>query len=220
MLSRAPAISAERAFASERRLTHRPSPFSMSTHEPVQPTLSGPRLLLRPFDAQDGPAVQALAGAAEVASTTLTIPHPYEDGVAEAWIQTHAPAYAAGTLASFAVVEAATRALVGAMGLTIKAPHARAELGYWIGVPYWNRGYATEAAAVVVRFGFEQLGLNRVYAQHYVRNPASGRVLRKVGMRYEGRLRQHVRRWESFEDLEQYGILAAEWRELHPELPA
>lgn len=137
--------------------------------------------------------------------------------MAEAWIQTHAPAYAAGTLASFAVVEAATQSLVGAMGLAIKAPHARAELGYWIGVPYWNKGYATEAATVIVRFGFEELGLNRVYAQHFLRNPQSGRVLRKLGMRYEGRLRQHVRRWHQLEDLEQYGILAGEW---HGERPA
>lgn len=178
----------------------------------MQPTLTGARLVLRPFTLRDAPAVRALAGAREVASTTLTIPHPYGDGVAEAWIETHAPAYAAGTLASFAIVEIASQRLVGAVGLPIKAAHERAEMGYWIGVPFWNRGYATEAAAMALRFGFEHLRLNRVHAQHFVRNPASGRVMRKVGMTYEGRLRRHVRRWGVFEDLEQYGILADEWR--------
>jgi RimJ/RimL family protein N-acetyltransferase len=185
----------------------------MTAPTPTQPTLSGPRIVLRPFSLQDAPAVQALAGAPEVASTTLTIPHPYGDGVAEAWIRMHAESYATGALASFAIVAAATRELIGAIGLTISVAHARAELGYWVGVPFWNQGYATEAGAMIVRFGFERLGLNRIHAQHFVRNPASGRVLRKLGMRHEGCLRQHVRRWGSFEDVEQYGILAREWRE-------
>lgn len=184
----------------------------MSLHARPQPTLSGARLDLRPFSIDDAPAVQALAGAREIADTTLTIPHPYGDGVAEQWIATHAPAWAAGALASFAVVERAAGQLVGAIGLTLRPAHARAEMGYWIGVPFWNRGYATEAAELVLGFGFGELGLNRVHAQHFTRNPQSGRVMRKLGMRHEGRLRQHVRRWGSPEDLEQYGILRDEWR--------
>jgi len=184
----------------------------MTADRPMQPTLSGAGLILRPFSIQDAPAVQALAGAREVASTTLTIPHPYDDGVAEAWIETHAPGYASGTLASFAIVELASRQLVGAIALSIKSAHERAELGYWIGVPFWNRGYATEAATMVLRFGFGELGLNRIHARHFVRNPSSGRVLQKLGMRYEGRLRRHFRRWGAFEDVEQYGILADVWR--------
>lgn len=184
----------------------------MTARDPVQPTLSTPRLLLRPFSVHDAPAVQRLAGAEEVASTTLTIPHPYGDGVAEAWIRTHAPGYAAGTRAVFAVVDPSAQEVVGAVGLVISAEHARAELGYWIGVPFWNRGYATEASRALLDLGFGELGLNRVHAQHFVRNPASGRVMRRLGMRYEGRLRQHVRRWGRYEDLEQYGLLAGEWR--------
>lgn len=180
---------------------------------PVQPTLSGARILLRPFTLGDAPAVQALAGAREIAATTLNVPHPYENGMAEAWIETHAPGYAAGRLATFAIVDPAAQQLVGAIGLMRVPAHARAELGYWIGLPYWNRGYASEAGRVILRFGFEELGLHRIHAQHLVRNPASGRVLQKLGMRYEGRLREHVRRWEAFEDLEQYGILADEWRD-------
>jgi [ribosomal protein S5]-alanine N-acetyltransferase len=185
----------------------------------MQPTLTGARLVLRPFSPQDAPAVQALAGAREVAATTLTIPHPYEDGFAEAWIASHADGYAAGTQVTFAVVERAAQELVGAIGLAVQPAHARGELGYWIGVPYWNRGYATEAAALVVRFGFEELGLNRIHAQHFVGNPSSGRVLQKIGMRNEGRLRQHYQRWGAFRDVEQYGVLADEWPP-SPESPA
>jgi ribosomal-protein-alanine N-acetyltransferase len=75
---------------------------------------------------------------------------------------------------------------------------------------HWNAGYATEAARAVVAFGFAQLGLNRVQAYHYSRNPASGRVLVKIGMSHEGHLRRHILKWGVFEDIDLYGILAEE----------
>ena len=78
-------------------------------------------------------------------------------------------------------------------------------MGYWIGKPYWNQGFGTEAALAILRYAFEQLGLNRVYAAHFRRNPASGRIMQKIGMTYEGRLRQHVKKWGDFEDMEYYG---------------
>ena len=91
--------------------------------------------------------------------------------------------------------------------------HARAELGYWVGVPYWNRGVATEAARALVAFGFGALGLHRVQARHLTRNPASGRVMQKLGMRLEGVHREAVRKWDRFEDLAMYAVLAREWRD-------
>jgi ribosomal-protein-alanine N-acetyltransferase len=178
-----------------------------------QPTLETERLRLRPFSPSDAGSVQALAGAREVAATTLNVPHPYENGMAEAWIQTHAPGYEADEQTTFAVTLKQTEELVGAIGLAINRPHARAELGYWVGLPFWNRGYATEAARAVLRFGFEELELNRIFAQHLVRNPASGRVMQKVGMRHEARLRQHIHKWGRFEDIDLYGILGEEWRQ-------
>jgi [ribosomal protein S5]-alanine N-acetyltransferase len=181
------------------------------TQRSAQPSLQTERLELRPFSFADSARVQALAGAKEVASTTLNIPHPYEDGMAEEWIGTHAPGYESGTLASFAVIERSMLSLVGAVGLVITPKHARAELGYWIGVPFWNRGYATEASRAIVHFGFSELDLNRICAQHLVRNPASGRVMQKLGMTHEGRLRQHFRKWDQYEDVDHYGMLRAEW---------
>jgi RimJ/RimL family protein N-acetyltransferase len=72
-------------------------------------------------------------------------------------------------------------------------------------------GFATEAGAALLRYGFETLGLNRIFAHHMRRNPASGRVMQKLRMRYEGSLRQHFRRNDRFEDLECYGILKQEY---------
>lgn len=172
-----------------------------------QPILHTERLTLRPLAPEDAPAVRRLAGAPEVAATTLTVPHPYEEGMAEEWISTHRPGWERGEQAVFAIVLRETGELVGAIGLAIAPAHGRAELGYWVGVPFWGGGYCTEAARALVDFGFAELGLNRVHAHHFTRNPASGRVMQKIGMRYEGCLRQHVRKGEGFEDLEAYGIL-------------
>jgi ribosomal-protein-alanine N-acetyltransferase len=177
-----------------------------------QPSLETERLLLRPFTLADAPAVQELASAIEIASTTLRIKHPYEEGMAEAWIRTHAPAYEAGAEIAFAITERSEGLLVGAMGLVPDPAHVRAELGYWIGKPFWGHGYATEAGRALLGFGFDRLGLNCIHAAHFTRNPASGRVLQKMGMRPEGLLRQRILKWGVFEDIEVYSMLAAEWR--------
>ena len=116
-----------------------------------------------------------------------------------------------GELVNFAVVLRANNQLVGAMGLVINEKHECAELGYWIGKPYWNKGYCTEAARAVLEYGFNQLNLNRIFAHHVKRNPASGRVMQKIGMTHEGSLKQHVKKWGAFEDLEAYAILRSEY---------
>jgi RimJ/RimL family protein N-acetyltransferase len=100
--------------------------------------------------------------------------------------------------------------VIGAVGLRVDRDHARAELGYWIGKPYWGRGYATEAARAALRWGFDSLGLERIYAYHFARNAASGRVLRKIGMTPEGIARRHVRKWGEYHDSPLYSILRGE----------
>src|SRR6185312_13696794 len=124
-----------------------------------QPSLKTERLLLRPFSLEDAPAVQAMASALEVADTTLNIPHPYPEDGAATWIASHSGLRERGEY-PFAIVRRRDSELVGAMGLHVDERHSKAELGYWIGVPYWNQGYATEAARRMVQWGFEELGLN------------------------------------------------------------
>jgi ribosomal-protein-alanine N-acetyltransferase len=173
------------------------------------PTLQSDRLVLRPFLLSDATAVQRLAGNREVADTTLTIPHPYADGMAETWIASHEGAWTRHEMATLAITEP-DAGLVGAMSLRIELAQRRAELGYWIGAPFWGRGYATEAARAMIAYGFEKLSLQRVYAQHFTRNPASGRVLAKAGMLHEGTLRRHFFRWGVAEDVAIWGILSGE----------
>ena len=170
-----------------------------------QPSITTQRLRLRPFVEGDAGSVQRLAGAREVADTTLHIPHPYLDGTAETWIRTHAPGWERGELLVYAITSPTD--LIGAIALGIQPTHRRAELGYWIGVSHWGQGYCTEAARAVIRMGFERLDLHRIHATHLTRNPASGRVMIKAGMTHEGRLRQHILKWDRFEDVDVYGIL-------------
>ncbi|MDH4110973.1 MAG: GNAT family N-acetyltransferase [Gammaproteobacteria bacterium] len=177
------------------------------------PELETDRLVLRPFELTDAPAVQALAGARSIADVTLNVPHPYEDGMAEDWIAMHVPGFELGVLLPLAITLRGTAELAGAISLKIDPESNRAELGYWLGEPYWGRGYCSEAALAVLRYGFDELKLNRIHASHFARNPASGRVLQKIGMQHEGIARAHVRKWDGYEDLVLYGLLRDEWRQ-------
>ena len=177
-----------------------------------RPTLDTTRLILRPMYLDDAARVQYLAGAREIAEMTGHMPHPYLDGMAEEWIGGQAAEWQRGEAVTFAIAQRDTQTLIGAVSLIIYPEHHFAELGYWIGIPYWNQGYMTEAARAVLQFGFEALHINRVYATHFARNPASGRVMQKIGMTYEGTLRQHFLRWDRYEDLVYYGILQDEWK--------
>ncbi len=168
------------------------------------PTLETQRLTLRPFTAADAGDTRRLAGDRDVAATTLRIPHPYLHEEAEAWIATHRPGWRDGTLCNCAIVRSADASLLGCVGLIIDPGSQSAELGYWIGKPYWNRGYATEAARALMQYGFETLGLTEIHARHMSRNVASGRVIRKLGMNYTERREKDVERWGVLEDMDHY----------------
>jgi ribosomal-protein-alanine N-acetyltransferase len=142
---------------------------------------------------------------------TLSIPHPYPAGAAEDWIGGHQAAFDKGEEVTWAITARDNGPLMGAVGLRLSPVRRHAEMGYWLSVPDWNQGYMSEAARAVLDYGFGQLGLLRIYATHFARNPASGRVMQKAGMTYEGCLRQHVLRWGVPQDLVHYGILRAEW---------
>ncbi|HMN39559.1 MAG TPA: GNAT family N-acetyltransferase [Phycisphaerales bacterium] len=168
------------------------------------------RLVLRPFSGRDAGAVMTLAGDRRVAATTLTVPHPYGLHDAIGWIESHEGHRLAGTAAVMAVCEAGGP-LVGAIGLQITRAHDRAELGYWFGVPFWGKGYATEASIGMIRYAFGTLNLNRINASHFGSNPASGRVLEKAGLKREGCLPKHVKRFGEYQDSVLYGIGRDEW---------
>jgi [ribosomal protein S5]-alanine N-acetyltransferase len=184
-----------------------------------QPILQTSRLLLRPFTLADAPDVAHLAGAQEIASTTLNIPHPYELSMAEEWIGRRSAGLEQETHVGYALTLLESGELIGGIGMSPTLEHRRAELGYWIAVPYWGQGLCTEAAAEMLRFGFEDLDLHRIMARHIERNPASGRVMQKLGMTREGCMRHHILKWGQYEDVVFYGLLKEGWLARRPVPP-
>lgn len=164
------------------------------------------RLRLRPFVPADGPQVRHLAGDARIAEFATAVPHPYPEGAAEQWIAGHAQAARERRELHYAVTLREGGVVLGAMSLlNLQPQHARAEIGYWIGVPYWGQGHASEAAVRLLAHAHEGCGLTRVVAQCLARNRASARVLEKAGLQCEGRLVLHVHQNGRYEDVLAYG---------------
>lgn len=169
-------------------------------------------MILRPFELTDAEAIQRYAGDPDVATSTISIPHPYPDAAAEEFIAFTKEAAVAGRSCTFGVVRKEDGALIGSISISgLHTAHRKGELGYWIGRPFWGQGYATEASEALLKFCFEQLALNKVFARFMTRNPASGKVMQKIGMTHEGILRQGVLKYGVYEDLRVYSILRSEY---------
>jgi ribosomal-protein-alanine N-acetyltransferase len=123
--------------------------------------------------------------------------------------------YRAGTPSSFCIALKDTGKVIGTIGfMWVSNENRSAEVGYSLSRTYWNQGIMTEALREVLRFGFDELNLNRIEAQHECDNPASGKVMEHVGMRREGTLRQRLYNKSRFVDVQLYAILRDEWRRL------
>lgn len=158
----------------------------------------------------DRTAVYTLCNDPEVAKTTLNIPHPYTEQDARNYIQMVLNNNIPGTY-QFAITRSADDTLIGSIGIHANQRHRHADIGYWIGSAYWNQSYATEALQRLIRFGFETMQLNRIYAGYFSDNIASRRVMEKAGMQYEGLFRQHYSRDGRYFDVGYCGIIRQDW---------
>ncbi len=91
--------------------------------------------------------------------------------------------------------------------------HREGFIGYILNRDFWGQGYATELAQALIAFGFEKLGLHRIYATCDIENKASAHVMEKIGMQREGRLREHRLQGKNWRDQYLYAILDREWSE-------
>lgn len=146
------------------------------------PVLTTARLRLRPLTRADIPRVVDLAGDPDVALMTATIPYPYPLEAGYAWFDRKV----AGGSPPFAI-EPHGEPLVGMTGFVSGADDEPVEIGYWLGKPYWGRGYMTEAVGAVVPHAFAAFGVDRIVASVFVGNPASRRVLERCGFTWYGR---------------------------------
>lgn len=177
----------------------------------IRPTLETERLRLRPFTTGDADEVTRLADNEELSRYIPAIPYPYPKYAAAEWISTHQEKFDFGQEIIFAVTDKTDQVIVGAIGLALTPEHKRAEVGYWIGRQYWGRHYATEAGRAVIKYAFKTLGLESVIAHHLAPNTASGRVMQKLGMTYEGCRRRYFLHRGEFFDAAMYGILKEEF---------
>jgi RimJ/RimL family protein N-acetyltransferase len=143
--------------------------------------LNTARLHLRRPVEQDADAIISIAGDWEIARRLARVPHPYEDADLRFFfnhIIPHEP--------TWAILWRRTSRLIGMIGLA-PAPDGRsAELGYYVARDHWGRGVATEAALAIARVGFESFGYLKLTAGYHTDNPASGRVLAKLGFTIVG----------------------------------
>ena len=165
---------------------------------------------MRPLETVDIAPIQRLAAAEEIAKNTY-VPHPYPPDGAEQFVQLAREGWRDEDAYVFAVIEKASEEFAGCMGIHPVPAHHRAEVGYWIGLPFWGRGLATAALRLIIQFGFEALKLNRIAAGHFPHNPASGRVMQKANMRYEGTLRGALFHRDEYKDEARYAILRKEF---------
>jgi RimJ/RimL family protein N-acetyltransferase len=178
----------------------------------LQPQLETERLSLRPLTFADALWIQKVASDRQIADTMISIPHPYPDGEAEGYISKQIFEFEEGRSVTFAIEQKPEKFYSGIIEIReIEREHSQAEVSFWLAVKAWGQGYMSEALKPVLCFGFEELSLNRLYAYHMARNPASGKVLKKNGFVQEGLLRQRVRKWGVFEDVVLLAILRKDW---------
>lgn len=175
------------------------------------PELHTDRLHLRRHRPDDLPVMAERFSDMEVVRYTLRMPFPYTLAHAEAFYRSTRIAAAAGRTALWAITLRDTCDLIGGIGLRIEPDHATAELGYVFTRSQWGRGYATEAARAVTRYAFESLKLERIEASYFTANPASGRVLEKIGFVREGVHRSKAVRFGERLDLVITAALRDQW---------
>ncbi|WP_349654809.1 GNAT family N-acetyltransferase [Peribacillus simplex] len=132
---------------------------------------------------------------------TLYQPYPYSIDDALSWIEHHLDNFNANKSYEFAITDKESGELYGAIALSNSQKFNHGELAYWIGEKFWGNGYATEAAQAIFNFAFEEKQYHKVFARYFNSNPASGRVMRKLGLKKERILIDHVRKENRFEDL-------------------
>lgn len=168
------------------------------------PRIDTERLILSQLEENDIPSIVEFLQHRIFSDLTSNIPYPYTEDDAKFWLKMSKDAFENKTGFTFGIRNKEEQ-LIGAIGLHDRDDD-KAELGYWIGIPYWNKGYVTEAAKAIVNFGFEELELNKIYATHLIHNPASGKIMEKIGMEKEALLKQHVKHDNEYFDLVMYSI--------------
>ncbi|MCT7973164.1 GNAT family N-acetyltransferase [Laspinema olomoucense] len=181
---------------------------------PDLPTLESDRLMLRKMSLEDAPDLFEYASDPEVAKYTTWPPHQsLEDS--HIFLNSIVEKYQTQENWDWGIIHKSDCKLIGTCGLVNRVQaHHHAEIGYALARPYWGQGYMPEAVKAVVAFGFQETDLNRIEGRCKLSNHASARVMEKIGMKFEGILRQQMFIKGSFHDMKLYAILREDWENL------
>ncbi|HFK5568431.1 GNAT family acetyltransferase [Elizabethkingia meningoseptica] len=169
------------------------------------PQLETKRLILSSLEEKDIPFITEYLQEKIISENTSHIPYPYSEDDARNWLKMAGDALATKSGYTFAIREKEGK-IIGAIGIHDRGDD-KAELGYWIALPYWNKGFATEAAKAVLNFGIKELKLHKIYATHFLHNPASGKILEKIGMQKEAILKHHLKKGDQYLDVQMYSVI-------------
>ena len=179
------------------------------------PVLITERLILsRPVEGDMQHIIHYLDSDKIYSENTANIPYPYKEADAEFLIHGVVDkGFENETDFVFAIRNKENGLIMGLIGIHHwDKANQKAEIGYWLGKEFWNKGYVTEAMAEVLAFGFKVLNLNKMFANFFPHNPASGRVMEKSGMKQEAVLRQEIYKNEKFLDFVRYSILKEDFK--------
>lgn len=165
------------------------------------------RLLFRRFTIKDTGRLAYLFNDEEISKYLSSFPYPYTEVQAKEWIRLHNENFIQNKMYDFAIIDKYDEKIIGTIGLSHNIKHKNGSVSYVIGKEYWNQGYATEALKGIIEYAFSMKAYHKVYAEHFEDNKASGRVMQRAGMIYEGEKIDHIYKDEKYITLKTYYIL-------------
>jgi len=170
------------------------------------PELITERLILRGLRESDFDQLILTLNNENVTKQVFTIPFPFTLEHAKKRLKLIHDSYAKKERFIFSIAWKETDQVIGQIGLHPNKEHNHAELGYVLAEPFWGRGLMTEAIETILPYGFEVCKFHKIYATHYVDNPASGKCLIKAGLKLEGELKEHYKTPYGYKTVKQFGL--------------
>lgn len=174
--------------------------------------LESENYFLGPFEKSDCPRIADLCNNIKIYRNNLSLPYPYSLQDALDWVDYLDQAMDPNRFMALAIRDKKHGQVLGCLSMEFSQVHRRVEVGYWLGEPYWNKGIMTEVLKRVIKYVFEERNYHKVYGTHFSYNQASGRVMEKAGMVYEGTLKGHLKRQDEYIDLVCYGLTVKDYK--------
>jgi ribosomal-protein-alanine N-acetyltransferase len=179
------------------------------------PELATNRLKLRKIRPADISSLLNYCNNKKISDQIINIPYPYLEDDAVFRMNFVLQGFKNKERYVFAISFKDSEQLIGEIGLHLDKSNNNAQFGYWIAEPFWGKGIATEALAAILKFGFETLHLNKIYATHYPENPSSGKIMLNNKMIKEAEMKEHYKINEAYKDVIQYRLTRKEYQELN-----